>query len=202
MNAATSNHPHRRRNTAITGAAIGAVVLAGAAAVALNVGILDAADDGDVGELAAAGDLVPADTQVVDIYVDDAAAPSTDAAATSAPDDIQEFVIDSAGTASVIESADGIALGPVLANPGWEWSVVEGDATTLAVSFTNGARTVVFTATLGPDGTLSAVVEEPIVSDVAAPPAAAGAYDDDEDDEDDDEYEHEDEEHEGREDDD
>ena len=46
------------------------------------------------------------------------------------------------------------------------------------VSFTNGTRTLEFVATLNPDGTVGAAVNEPIVT--AAPPAnGGGGYEDD-----------------------
>ena len=128
-----------RRTGLITAGAIAGVVVAGATAVAANVGILSAADDSEIGSLSAAGDLVaPTETQVVDVYVDDP--PGTVAPSSQPPNDTYEFAVDSAGTVSVITTADGIRLGDVAANPGWKWSLAQGNATTLTASFTSGAR--------------------------------------------------------------
>ncbi|HEX4981179.1 MAG TPA: hypothetical protein VFV63_05750 [Ilumatobacteraceae bacterium] len=207
------------RTSLITAAAIAGVVFAGAVAVGANIGILNAADDSEIGSLSAAGDLAPADTQVVDVYLDE---PTTTTAATtstiqdsagkdSAADDsavAQEFAVDVAGTVGVIPTAGGVRLGDVVANPGWTWSLAQSDPSALMVTFDNGVRTLNFTASIGPDGTIIAAVEEPIVS--VSPTAPPSQFQDDDDDHDDDDYEdedhedeeHEDEEHEGGDDDD
>jgi hypothetical protein len=201
--------PHEKkrfigRTSLITAAAIAGVVFAGAVAVGANIGILDAADNSEIGSLSAAGDLVPANTQVVDVYLDE---PTTTTPATtsttqeSAAQDsagAQEFAVDAAGTVGVIPTAGGVRLGDVVANPGWTWSLAQSDPSALTVAFTDGARTLNFTASIGPDGTITAAVEEPIVS--VSPSAPPAKYQGDDDDGYDDDYE--DEEHEGGEDDD
>jgi hypothetical protein len=200
--------PHEKkkfmtRTSLITAAAIAGVVLAGTVAVGANIGILSAADDSDIGNLSAAGDLIPANTQVVDVYLDEASTTTTDTATLDSAV-AQEFAVDAAGTVAVIPAAAALRLGDVAANPGWTWSLAQSDASALAVTFTDGVRTLVFTAVLGPDGTITAAVEEPIVSVSSIVPTAQGEYEDDDDEyeDDDDEYEDEDEEHEGRDDDD
>ena len=59
-----------RRTRLITIASIAAVVVAGAFAISANVGILNAADNNEVGQLSAAGAASTPNTQVVDVYVD------------------------------------------------------------------------------------------------------------------------------------
>jgi hypothetical protein len=204
--------PHEKnkrigRTSLITAASIAGVVLAGSIAVGANIGILNAADDSDIGSLSAAGDLIPASTQVVDVYLDDPTT-TTATSATTRPSMIgQEFAVDAAGTVAVVPTAGEVRLGDVVANAGWSWSLAQPDASALAVTFTDGVRTLEFTAALGADGTITAAVTEPIVS--VSPSVPAGYEDDDgyehdeyEDDDEHDDDEHEDSEHEGADDDD
>jgi hypothetical protein len=197
--------PHEKkrfigRTSLITAAAIVGVVAAGAIAVGANIGILNAADNSEIGSLSAAGDLVPANTQVVDVYLDE---PTTTKLATLTTTAVQqaavaqEFAVDAAGTVGVVPTASGARLGDVIANPGWTWSLAQSHPSTLTVTFTDGVRTLEFTASLSPDGTITASVEEPIasVSSSTVPPTQ---YQDDDHEDDD----HEDDEHEGGDDDD
>ncbi len=61
------------------------------------------------------------------------------------------------------------------ANPGWTPAATQPDPLSLRVAFDNGTRTVVFTATLGADGTIAADVTEPVIVAGATPndPSAA-----------------------------
>jgi hypothetical protein len=109
-----------------------------------------------------------------------------------------EYVVDDAGTVSLVTSDSGLTLAAATASDGWTPALSQSEPSSLTVVFTNGARTVVFTATLGSDGTIVADVTEPIVVTGAAPngsitiPTApayddsdGGSYDDDSYDEDD-----------------
>ena len=186
-----------RRRTVITAAAVAGVALAASAAIGANIGILSAADDSEIGSLSATGDLAPADTQIVDVYVDDSASTTTPTSTGQTADGL-EFAVDAAGTVTVIETADGVRLGDVVGNPGWTWSSAQADASALTVSFTDGTRALEFSASVGPDGEITAAVNEPIVAAVEN-----GSYDDHGVDGDDDEHEHDEhEEHEGADDDD
>ncbi|RLE20109.1 MAG: hypothetical protein DRJ50_11255, partial [Actinobacteria bacterium] len=77
-----------RKTYFITAAAITGVVLAGTTAVAANIGILNAADDDNVGDLTAvvvtAPETVPTvvEPQIVDVYIEE---PVEEATSTSAP---------------------------------------------------------------------------------------------------------------------
>ena len=155
-----------RRRTVITAAAIAGVAVAASAAIAANIGMLSAADDSKIGSLSATGDLGPADAQAVDVYVDDSASTTTPPSAGQTADGL-EFAVDAAGTVTVVETADGVRLGDVVSNPGWTWSSVQADASVLTVSFTDGTRALEFSASVGPDGQITAAVNEPIVAAVA-----------------------------------
>ena len=196
------------RTKFVTIASIVAVVMSGAVAVGANIGILNAGSDTPVGSLSAAGDLTVPNTQVVDVFLDTTSTAAPVVSTTVAPiitspaATVQQFAVDEAGTVSVSQSAQGLLLDGVVANPGWTWSMLQPNAESLTVVLTNGTRTLQFVASVAPDGTISAEVNEPIA---AAPPAAnSGSQvtvnhssdddgyddgDDDNDNDDDDEYE-------------
>jgi len=161
-----------KRTQILTAAAIVAVGISGAIAVAANVGIMNAADDASVGNVASATDLMPPDTQVVDVYL----GPDNTTATGG-----QEFAVDTAGSVTVSSSAVGaIRLDSVAPAAGWSWTLTQTDTSSLLVTFTNGSRTLEFTATAGADGTIMAKVNEPVV--VAAPPSqSSGEHEDDDD---------------------
>ena len=165
--------------------AIAGVALAGSAAIAANIGILSTADNSEIGSLSAAGDLAPADKQVVDLYLDDPA--STTTSPTAQPPDAREFAVDAAGMVSVVKSAMGVRLGDVVANTGWSWNATRTDTASVMVTFTDGTRTLEFGAAVGPDGSITAAVNEAILSTSSARPTR---------------NDNDDEEHEGRDDDD
>ena len=193
------------RTTLITVAAVAGVVIAGGAAVAANIGILDAADDDELGTLSAAVDL-SGGTEVIDIYPTSTTSTSIDDGAGAT----QAFTVDRAGLVTVARHGGVLRVAEVVANPGWTWSVDTDDAATVAVRFTDGTRNLVFTATLGADGSIAGDVSETTPPPVVGPTGSDDDHDDDRGDDDDehedeDEQEHEDEhedEHEGRDDDD
>lgn len=165
---------------------IAAVSAAGALALGANIGILDAADDSSVGTLAAAGDLTPPSTQVIDVYVTDPAPADTGVpvATTAAPATPvaagQQYAVDAAGSVTVSTANGLVQLDGVAANDGWTWSSTQADAGHLTVTFTDGVRTLDFVAAVNADGSVAARVEEP---QVIAGPAPAGNGGDDDDDE-------------------
>ena len=91
------------RTKIITAASIGAVGLASVFAIGANLGILSSTDQTKVGTVAAAGDLLPATPQVVDVYLDKQGNPLPTAPST--PVGSQRF------TATV--AADGTVTGDV-----------------------------------------------------------------------------------------
>ena len=210
-----------------TVAAIVAIGVTGAAAVGANVGILDSSSSTKTGALSAAGDLTTASTQTVDVYLDGsttsaaqpASAPTTGATAPNAASNAapsaapnggsraQQYAVDNAGTVDVVTTDTGLRLDNVRPAPGWTWSSAQAGPTSVLATFTDGARTLEFSAVLNPDGTIAARVDEPIVT--AAPAGgsgssagSSGSYDDDDDHDDDDHDDDDDHEYEGGDDDD
>ncbi len=189
------------RTTLITVAAVAGVVIAGGAAVAANIGILDAADDDELGTLSAAIDP-SGGTEVIDVYPRSTTSTSIEDGAGAT----QAFTVDRAGLVTVARHTGALRVAEVVANPGWTWSVDADDAATVAVRFTDGTRTLVFPAPLGPEGGVAGAVSETPPPPVVGPTGSDDDHDDDrgddhDDDEHEDEQEHEDE-HEGRDDDD
>lgn len=167
----------------VTGVSIAAVAAAGALALGANIGILDAADNSTVGTLAAAGDLTPPSTQVVDVYVNDGAAttqPATTVASVPAAAGGQQYAVDTAGTVTVSALDGMVHLDQAVAVSGWTWSSTQPGPTDLTVTFTNGVRTLDFVAVLNPDGTVGARVDEP---QVVSTPVVIGGGGSDEGDE-------------------
>jgi hypothetical protein len=220
MTSTPPNDPRQRstrsltsRTSLLTAAAIAGVLLAGTAAVAANIGILNAADSSTMGDLTATDELLPAvgadaDTATVAAEM----APSTPTASPSAGT-AQQYDIAGTGTVWVMTTRSGLALDHVVTEPGWSSVLTQGDLRSLQVDFTNGDRTIVFTAALGVDGAVVVDVTEPttvlaqtpaLTPSVGATPttAASAQYDDDDQYEEHDEYEDEDHEYEGADDDD
>lgn len=156
------------RTRLVTLAAIAAVGASGAIAIGANIGILDAANDSSTGNLSAAGDLAAPSTQVIDVYVD----PSTTSTTAASAGGAQEFAVDAAGTVSVSQSAAGLRLDAAAPSAGWTWSLNQSGPTDLAVTFTNGVRTLEFAATTTAEGNVAASVTEPMTQ--VAPFAAGG----------------------------
>ena len=194
------------RTTLVTAAAIAGVLIAGTAAVAANIGILNAADDSTLGELAATDELLPSEPASLPTTVATVAttAPSSTAPETTLPTGVaQQYDIEGAGSVWLMTTTSGLALDHVEAVPGWSPLLSQGDLRSLRVDFTNGDRTIVFTASLGADGIVVVDVTEPSTVIARAPSAGAtqspagatptaGSGDDDHDDHDeyeDDEYE-------------
>lgn len=216
---------HRRSNRSLTGrtsfvtaAAIAAVLVAGSAAVAANIGILNAADSSAIGDLAATDELLPATGTAPATPTAMVEAPVIPSTVTTMPPTTgpQRYDIANTGSVWVMTTTSGLALDHVVAEPAWISAVSQGDLRSLRVDFTNGDRTIVFTAALADDGSVVVDVTEPTTV-VAAAPAATGTqstagvtptpttatYSDDDHYENDDHYESDhDDDHEGAEDDD
>ena len=199
------------RTTLVTAAAIAGVLIAGTAAVAANIGILNAADDSTLGELAATDELLPSEPASLPTTVATVAttAPSSTAPETTLPTGVaQQYDIEGAGSVWLMTTTSGLALDHVEAVPGWSPLLSQGDLRSLRVDFTNGDRTIVFTASLGADGIVVVDVTEPSTVFAQAPAAGAtqspvgastttsSGYDDDHDDDEHDEYDEYDDEYE------
>jgi hypothetical protein len=173
------------RTKLITIASIVVVGASGAFAVGANIGILNAADNTEVGALSAAGDLTTPNTQVVDVYLDGTTTTATatvnDVAATAASAAApQQFAVDTAGTVSLAATDTGLRLDSVTPATGWSWTLTQTQPTDLTVTLTNGVRTLEFAGSIAADGTIVGSVTEPIVTpapSVTNAPASGG-YDD------------------------
>lgn len=155
----------------VTVLSVVAVGLAGAAAVGANIGILGSASDSSEDLL-----VSTPSSQVVDVYL-----PSTSNALGSVTG-AQRFVVDAAGTVALTTTEGGLALDEVLPSPGWNWTLVQSASSSLMVTFTNGVRTLEFTASSARDGAISTSVSEPVAG------SAQVVCDDHEDDHEDDDH--------------
>jgi hypothetical protein len=198
----TGRRSWKNRTSLVTAAAVAGVLIAGTAAVAANIGILDSADDSAIGDLAATDELLPtADagtTPSTTMAVTEVTAPPTTAAGPA----VQQYDIEATGTVWVATTRSGIALDHVDTMDGWIAALSQNDLRSLQVLFTNGDRTVVFTAALGDDGSVIVDVTEPTTVVAATPGGATAAgstssassssqYDDDHDDHEYDSHEYE-----------
>ena len=154
------------------------MLVAGTAAIAANIGILNAADSSAIGDLAATDELLPApgtDADTAPVTVAGFETPTTtSASAMPAAGVAQQYDIADTATVWVLATRSGIALDHVVAEPGWTPALSQSDLRSLRVDFTSGDRTIVFTAALGDDGLVVADVTEPTTV-VAATSAAATA---------------------------
>jgi hypothetical protein len=205
------------RTSLVTAAAIVGVLLAGTAAVAANIGILNAADSSAIGDLAATGELLPAAgaaPAAPAAMVEVPAATSTTVSSMPSASGAQQYDIQNTGAVWVLATRSGIALDHVVAEPGWISTLSQSDVRSLRVDFTNGDRTVVFNAALADDGTVAVDVTEPTTvvagsaastgaqSTAGATPTASYSDDDHSDEHSDDDDDHSDGDHEGADDDD
>ena len=174
-----------KKRTVVTALSIAAIVVAGGAAVAANVGILNAADNTPMGTLSAEADLATV------------AAPSSSSttAATSAGAP-QRFVVESAGQVEVLRDGAKLTLGEVLPSAGWQARPGAVTSDSAEVTFTSGTDELVFTATLAGDGTVTGAAKRPgqsvetIPQATASSTSSAGGHDDDHADSDHDQADH------------
>ncbi len=171
------------RTSLITTVAIAGVIVAGGAAIAANIGILSAADSSALGELSAT-ELVAAapESTLADTTT------STTSTITPAVGATSDYVVDDAGMVSLLASDSGLTLVTATANDGWTPALSQSEPASLTVVFTNGGRTVVFSATLGADGSIVADVTEPMSVNGSTPAgsvtiptlaSSGGSYEDD-----------------------
>lgn len=182
----------------VTLGSIAAVAIAGAFAVSANLGILDSASSSPIGNVAAAGDLVP--TTAPGATTSDAtaptAAPTTTAAAVETR--VQEFLAADAATVAVARTGDGVRLDRVVPSPGWTWQLVDPGPAAVVVELRDGRRTIRFTATPAADGSVDAGVEEVTAASPQSGPSVGGRGDADDEWRDHEEREHDDRDHHDR----
>lgn len=174
-----------KKRTVVTALSIAAIVVAGGAAVAANVGILNAADNTPMGTLSAEADLATV------------AAPSSSSTAAATPAGTpQRFVVESAGQVEVLRDGAKLTLGEVLPSAGWQARPGAVTSDSAEVTFTSGTDELVFTATLAGDGTVTGAAKRPgqsvetIPKATASSTSSAGDHDDDHADSDHDQADH------------
>ena len=165
-----------RKNSLITAAAIAGVLFAGTTAVAANVGLLtpsDATSGAESSTVIPEPTTSPVEPQIVDVYIEDP--PVTVDTTTTVPILSQVFAVEAAGTVSVEPTATGVRLDGVTVADGWQWTATQPSPNELQVTFTSADATYVFAASLAPDGTIVAGVDQPIVQIAPAPAATSSA---------------------------
>ena len=174
-----------KKRTVVTTLSIAAIVLAGGAAVAANVGILNAADNTPMGTLSAEADLAT---------VASPSSPSSTSAAAAPPGTPQRFAVEDAGHVEVLRDGTKLTLGEVVPAAGWQARPSAATSDSAEVTFTSGTDRLVFTATLASDGTVTGAAKRPGQSIETIPQATATAsadgHDDDHGDSDHDKGDH------------
>jgi hypothetical protein len=153
----------RHRTALVTIALTVAVVLAGAAAIGVNLGILTAADASVVGKLPATGSEAWAST------------PAGADAGAAVADASQRYIIENAGAVVVVTDGSTVRATDVSVRRGWKYRLVQTSDARVVVTFERGKRTYKFVAEVGKDGALVARVDEPVTRVVAKPAAASAA---------------------------
>ena len=154
-----------RRTALITAASIVAVVMTGATAVGANIGILSSADESAIGNLTAVSAVAVESPAAVDPPSAPTVEPSPDDGVT-----FQEFEADVAGRLGIEFTSTQLRLGSVFPNSGWTWESEQSSDTALEVTFISRETKMEFSATLGPDGTITAKVDQPITRTVEGAP--------------------------------
>ena len=152
-----------KKRTVVTTLSIAAIVLAGGAAVATNVGILNAADNTPMGTLSAEADLAT---------MAPPSSPSSTSPATTAGTP-QRFAVEDAGQVEVFRGGTKLTLGEVVPAAGWQARPGAVTSNSAEVTFTSGADRLVFTATLASDGTVTGAAKRPGQSIETIPRATA-----------------------------
>jgi hypothetical protein len=151
------------RTALIAAAFIAAVVLAAALAVAVNLGILTAADASPVGQLTTA-------TVARDAASPAAASPAgtPSPAATVRPRrQTQEYVVRKAGKVRVAFSDRAVRFVDATVRDGWTWRLSQTGDRKLTVTFARGQDTYAFVARVGAGGKVTAEIDH-AVKQVAA----------------------------------
>lgn len=172
-----------KRTALITAASVAGVVLAGAAVVGANVGVLSSSQGTDVGALSAT--TVPTAEDVV---------------AAGADQERRTYAVADAGTVQVQRTGDQLSVTDVAATSGWTHAVQQTTPSSLTVTLSSGDTSYGFQATIGPDGRISAGATRPV--DPPGSSATAGTVQREHDSHELDDPEHEELEHAGGDDDD
>jgi hypothetical protein len=155
----------RHRTALVIAVTVAAVVFAGAVAIAVNLGILTAADSLPVGELTTATVSKQSPVLPVAQGLSQSTGAQKNARAT------QKYVIEQAGTVTVAFSGKAVRFVSAAAKRDWRWKLSQTRDRKLTVAFTRGSDTYTFVAVVGRGGELSARVDHPVTRVV---PGSAG----------------------------
>jgi hypothetical protein len=148
----------KHRTALIVAASIAAVVFAAAIAVAVNLGILTAADASPVGQLTT--------TTVAQQAASPVAAYQTttpEPAATVKPHrQTQKYVIKKAGAVQIAFSEKAVRFVSASAKGHWTWKLSQSGDKKLTVTFAHGSDTYTFVAQVGKSGKVTAKVDHPV----------------------------------------
>jgi hypothetical protein len=175
-----------QKTASVTAASILGVIVAGGAAIGANIGILNAADDSELGSLSADATIITP----TDATAEPDGQPSEGGIA-------QAFAVDVAGTVDVEADGTGLRVIEVRTNAGWSWEETASSSESVELTFTSSDDTLEFIAYRDSDGTVTARVDRPVATPSLTPATTHPAEDsdeyehDDHDDEEPEEYEHE-----------
>jgi hypothetical protein len=159
----------KHRTALIVAASIAAVVLAAALAVAVNLGILTAADSSPVGQLTTTTVAQAAGTKPAAAYQSESPSP---AASAKPQRQTQEYLIKQAGSVRIAFSDKAVRFVDAGARNHWTWKLSQTDERKLTVTFEHGAATYTFVAQVDDHGKVTAKVDHPVTQVV---PSSGGA---------------------------
>ena len=157
----------RHRTALITAGSIAAVVFAGAIAVGVNLGILTFADSSPVGQLTTATVSKVSAAAPAPAYAASKPASASKQRAT------QKYVIKKAGTVEIAFSKKAVRFVSAGADKHWTWKLAQSGDQKLTVTFTHGADSYTFVASVDAHGKLSAKVDHPVTK--VLPTASSGS---------------------------
>jgi hypothetical protein len=160
----------KHRTALIVAASIAAVVFAAAIAVAVNLGILTAADSSPVGQLTTATVAQQAASPVAAYQT---ATPESATAKPKRQRQTQKYVIKKAGTVQIAFSDKAVRFVSAGAKAHWTWKLTQSGDTKLTVTFAHGSDTFTFVAEVGKSGKVTAKVDHPVTKVV--PSSGGGA---------------------------
>jgi len=143
------------RTALIVAASIAAVVFGAAIAVAVNLGILTAADSSPVGQLTTA-------TVARQTAVEPAARYQSATPVPTRQRQTQKYVIKKAGTVQIAFSKKAVRFVSAAGKSHWTWKLSQSGDRKLTVTFAHGNDTYTFIAKVVKGGKVTARVEHPV----------------------------------------
>jgi hypothetical protein len=145
----------KHRTALIIAASLAAVVFGAAIAVAVNLGILTAADSSPVGQLTTTAVAQQATAQPV-------SRPEAPARTAAKQRQTQKYVIKRAGTVEIAFSKKAVRFVAAGAKSHWTWKLTQSGDRKLTVVFEHGNDSYTFVAQVGKAGKVTAKVDHPV----------------------------------------